>query len=218
MSEWSTFRSLAELRKHHPPSDLDTEPGLRRRNLVEFGDYYHLNTVEILPETALARTDRRFRAGNILICLRNVNLIAILDQEDHSVVWDWGPEDLQLPHMPTMLPNGRMLIFDNGADRGYSRVLEIDPRTKEIVWEYKADPPTRFFTKGRGSNQRLPNGNTLICESERGRAFEVTPEGEIVWEFWNPELVGSARRRIYRIMRLPPEIIEPLLERTAGGR
>jgi hypothetical protein len=217
VGEWSTFRSLAELRKHHPPSHLDTEPGFRQRNFVEFGDYYHLNTVEVVPDTALGRSDRRFRAGNILICLRNVNLIAILDQEDHSVVWHWGTEDLQLPHMPSMLPNGHMLIFDNGTDRGYSRVLEIDPRTKEIVWEYRADPPTKFFTKGRGSNQRLLNGNTLICESERGRAFEVTPQGEVVWEFWNPELVGSARRRIYRFMRLPPEIIEPLLEKAVGG-
>ena len=37
-----------------------------------------------------------------------------------------------------------------------------------------------------GNAQRLPNGNTLVCESSYGRFFEVTQEGEIVWEYVNP--------------------------------
>ena len=69
----------------------------------------------------------------------------------------------------------------------------------------------------RGAAQRLPNGNTLITESERGRVFEVTPQKEIVWEFWNPEIVKGARKRIYRLTRLAPAAVETLLASKGGA-
>ena len=113
--------------------------------------------------------------------------------------------------MPTLLANGNILIFDNGYARGFSRVIELDPTSLEVVWSYQGEPPSEFFSDRRGSAQRLPNGNTLICESERGHVFEVTPDGTRVWEFWNPEIVDGKRKRIYRFMRLAPDVVEPLL-------
>jgi hypothetical protein len=164
-------------------------------------DYYHLNTVEVLPDTPLGRQDRRFRAGNILICLRNVNLILILDRETRDVAWAWGIDDLEMPHMPTKLPDGNILVYDNGVWSGRTRVIELNPVSEQIVWVYEGEPPESFYSKRRGSNQRLPNGNTLIADSESGRAFEVTPVGKTVWEFWSPELMNERRKRIYRLMR-----------------
>jgi hypothetical protein len=68
---------------------------------------------------------------------------------------------------------------------------------------YEADERADFFTARGGDAQRLPNGNTLICESEKGRVFEITPEGEIVWEFWHPEITdGQKRKTIYRMERI----------------
>ena len=110
----------------------------------------------------------------------------------------------------------RLLVYDNGYHRGSSRVLELDPVTEAIVWSYESDPPESFFSNLRGSNQRLPNGNTLITESERGRVFEVSPEGEVVWEFWNPDVVDGRRKRIYRFMRLSRDFVEPLLDAGAA--
>jgi len=81
----------------------------------------------------------------------------------------------------------------------------LDPVSREIVWTYEGDPPAGFFSMRRGSNQRLPNGNTLICESEKGRVFEVDARGELVWEFWNPEMREDRRKRIYRFMRQSEE-------------
>ena len=72
-------------------------------------------------------------------------------------------------------------------------------------------PPEAFFSEWRGGAQRFDNGNTLITESETGRAFEVTADGEIVWEFWNPEIVDGKRKRIYRFRRVPPAAVEALL-------
>jgi hypothetical protein len=95
---------------------------------------------------------------------------------------------------------GNLLIFDNQGGAGYppaplgiyagSRVLEVDPLTREIVWQYTAEdsgqPPWTFFSSFVSNAQRLPNGNTLITEGMQGRLFQVTPDGRIVWEYLTP--------------------------------
>jgi len=206
---WSTWPHFEELRALHAPSalDVDPEPGREPEPGMAF-DYYHLNAVEFLPATPLGERDERFRAGNLLISLRNANLVVIVDPRDGAIVWHWGTDTLELPHMPTMTDDGHLLVFDNGPKRGFSRVLEIDPGTGAEVWSYRGDPPETFFSAWRGSNQRLPNGDTLICESERGHVFEVTPDHRIVWEFWNPDMEGDKRKRIYRFARLPAAKVE----------
>ena len=115
--------------------------------------------------------------------------------------------------IPQGLPGaGNLLVFDNGgwagygapnpgaphglktALRDYSRVLEIDPTTLEIVWQYTPKEAgfvvpldaARFYSPFISSAQRLPNGNTLITEGSDGRIFEVTAEHEIVWEYISP--------------------------------
>ena len=202
LERWSVFANLAQIKRYHPPHFLDhplTVTAKPWEQKARF-DYYHMNTINILPETPLSH-DPRFRAGNLLVCFRNVSLIAILDKASKQVVWAWGPGELDYPHMPTMLGNGNILIFDNGTKRKYSRIIELDPVENKVVWEYKASPPKNFFTAVEGSAQRLPNGNTLICHSGKGHAFEVDSKGEIVWEFWNPEIRADRRRRIYRLIR-----------------
>jgi len=100
---------------------------------------------------------------------------------------------------------GDILVFDNQSEAGYpparleplggSRVLEIDPVKKEIVWQYSARSSQmaewRFYSPFAGSAQRLPNGNTLIDEGAQGRAIQVTPDGQIVWEYISPFLLPA---------------------------
>lgn len=110
-----------------------------------------------------------------------------------------GQHDAHL--IPPGLPGaGDLLVFDNQGEAGYpavplsvlpgSRVLEIDPRTSQIVWEYRGEQSDRpgwtFYSAFISSARRLPNGNTLIDEGMNGRFFQVTPAGEIVWEYVNP--------------------------------
>ena len=173
-------------------------------------DYLHPNTVTFLPRTPLGDIDERFRAGNLLVCFRNVNLVAILDQDHLRVVWSWQGR-LERPHHPPMLENGHILIFDNGVVRGYSSVVELDPLRGEVVWEYQGDPPESFYSKTKGSAQRLPNGNTLICEGAPGRVFEVTRDGEVVWEWLNPLVRDDHRGSVYRMSRIAPELVHPFL-------
>jgi hypothetical protein len=71
-----------------------------------------------------------------------------------------------------------------------SRVLEINPQTKRIVWQYSGlasdGPLWSFGSSFISSATRLPNGNTLIDEGMNGRFIQVSPNGEIVWEYVNP--------------------------------
>jgi hypothetical protein len=193
----------------------ETVPGRLEANTLSDGrvlyDYFHLNTITILPQTPLGERDARFRAGNLLICFRNVNQIAVLDSRTWEILWAWGEGMLEWPHHPTMVESGNILVFDNGVLRGFSRVLEVNPLTGSVEWEYEADPPESFYTYEKGSAQRLPNGNTLICEGDEGRAFEITRGGEIVWDWLNPETRKDRRVQVYRMMRLSPESVEPLL-------
>ncbi len=171
-------------------------------NFVPISSYevFHTNTIEIINRDIKGLC----REGDLLICTRNLNLIGIVDIKNKKIIWSWGPGNLDAPHYPTVLENGNILIFDNGAHRGYSRIVELNPLTKNIVWEYKPNLPNQFYSKNRGSSQRLPNRNILITESNAGRAFEITPDGEIVWEFYNSDvnIENKERRAIYRMVRI----------------
>jgi hypothetical protein len=170
------------------------------------GDIFHTNTLTIL-DGSLADRWPLFKRGRALISLRNIDTVAIVDLEAAKVVWAltglWRAQ-----HEPSLLPSGRMLIFDNAGRRGRSQVIEVDPFTQAVAWRYprhEADADLASATSG--STQRLLNGNTLITESTNGRALEVAPEGRIVWEFWNPHRAGRQH-----------ELIATLLEVVRLGR
>jgi Arylsulfotransferase (ASST) len=136
--------------------------------------------------------------GNILLSFRNISTVVRINRQSGAIDWKLGAPPLSGQHAPTPLPNGNILLFDNGpfrADTGvqpFSRALEINPNTKEIVWKYQ-DATSHFFFSSRISNaQRLPNGNTLINEGLYGRFFEVTTDGDVVWEYVNPNFGPAA--------------------------
>jgi hypothetical protein len=213
--EWKVEEHAREIAQHvplkMPPSKL-------------FSDWPHINTIEVLPKGPAAKKDPRFKAGNLLFCGRHIDTIGVIDRQTEKVIWAWGPGELFGPHMPTMLPSGHLLIYDNGSNRstkvrGYTRIIELDPVTAKIVWEYKAKPPKHFFSRARGSNVRLPNGNTLVAESDPGRFFEVTPQGEMVWEFYNPDLhKNGSRMALYRTLSYRRELIDQLLKKHKNDK
>ncbi|UCG50524.1 MAG: hypothetical protein JSW58_09955, partial [Candidatus Latescibacterota bacterium] len=185
----------------------------REEKKREIFAYFHANTVTPIQDTELGRRDGRFARRNLLTCFRNINQIAVLDKDNWEILWVWGENVLEEPHHPTMTDDGTILVFDNGVRREYSTVIELDPVTKEIVWEYSSDPREDFFSPTKGSAQRLPNGNTLICDGDSGRTFEVTRDGEIVWEWFNPRMKDGRRERVYRMMRLSPQRVAEALAR-----
>jgi hypothetical protein len=153
---------------------------------IPWVDLFHSNSMEWMSREHLYSKGSIYGPENILVCFRHQDRVAVFDWSRHRVVWSWGQDQISGPHDAQVLENGHILLFDNGISRGWSRAMEIDPLTEEIIWEYHGQPPESFFTVGRGSAQRLPNGNTLVAESDRGRAFEVTTDGQVVWEFICP--------------------------------
>jgi hypothetical protein len=155
-------------------------------------------------------------------------------------------------HMAHMIPKtlpggGNILVFDNGGMAGfgslfrgmkdatggpigtypntlrdYSRIIEFNPVTLKIVWQYIQPKPTydydgdgftrgnerKFFAAYYSGAQRLHNGNTLITEGNTGRVFEVTREGEIVWEYINEHDAGMFGNMLYRAYRVPKSWVE----------
>ena len=130
-------------------------------------------------------------AGDLLVSFRQIDTVGIVDRVSGLFTWKWGPGEISHQHNPTWLDSGRVLLFDNGPHRGgptFSRVIEVDPASNEIAWEYRGSPPISFYSYHISGAERLPNGNTLICEGAPGRFLEVTPDNEIVWEYVNPHL------------------------------
>jgi hypothetical protein len=99
-------------------------------------------------------------------------------------------------------------------------VLELDPFSQQIHWIFEGTEDEPFFTRTCGSVQRLPNGNTLITESDAGRAFEVTRDKRIAWEFVSPHRAGRNGELIatlFDVVRLPPDFPTEWSE-PANGR
>ena len=135
--------------------------------------------------------------GNLLFSMRNISTVVRINRLSGDIKWELGPPPLSGMHTVNPLPNGNLLLFDNGPFRAdqarasqsaaqFSRVLEVDPATNTIVWEYRDVVPHAFFSALISNAQRLPNNNTLVNEGLSGRIFEVTPEGDVVWEYVNP--------------------------------
>jgi hypothetical protein len=153
--------------------------------------------------------------GDIVVSFRTISTVIIIERRSGAIVWKLGAPPLCGQHAPTPLANGHLLIFDNGPHRldhplPFSRVIEVERATKRIVWEYRERREIDFFSPRISNAQRLPNGNTLICEGDFGRLFEVTIAGEVVWEYVNPFFGGAPdlpNNRIFRAYRYSAEEI-----------
>ncbi len=168
-------------------------------------DWTHFNNVDYDPATDRILTDSR-----------EFGELYIIDHKTGDMLYRWGnpsaygagapptlttPGDQILfgPHdahwIDEGLPGaGNILIFNNGWARApinYSSIIEMNPDTGEIVWEYRSASENGFSAHHISNSQRLPNGNTLICSGNNGHFIEVTAEKEVVWEYISPIIKGT---------------------------
>ena len=170
---------------HHPVYDPICP--LERRT-----EWTHLNSLDVNEN------------GDVLFSCRANSRVGIIDGKTGQLVWNYGQPNTFHQHHATFLPNSNVQIFDNGMHRyGHprSRVIEVDPTTDEVVWEYRASPEIQFFSAHISGAERLPNGNLLICEGAPGRIFEITREGHVVWEWVNPIMNYVRGEPAYYIFR-----------------
>ena len=190
----------------HAAEHLDPE-----RHVITFNDlrdeWSHGNTVVPLPD------------NRVMCSFRNISTVGIIDKASGDIVWQIGDNVLAQQHDPSLLANGNVLIYDNGSHSRHnplpsSRIIEVDPSTNEIVWEYRDNPPFNFFSAYISGARRLPNGNTLITEGHFGRIFQVTPERQVVWEYINPHFApneqGYEVNSVFRSTHYSPDQIPQL--------
>jgi hypothetical protein len=166
-------------------------------------DPTHINSIQELPPNRhFDGGDERFRPGNILLSARHLNAIFIIDKRSGEVVWQYTG-NLDYQHEATMVApgepgEGRILVFNNNRHNrnGYRRSLihSIEPPTGEISWEYGSK---FFFSSVAGTVQKFVGPNVVIASSHGGRIFEVTPDGEIVWEWVPPYMPMRPERLTY---------------------
>ena len=200
MWEWRSWEHL------DPETDCITAAQDERE------DWTHANGLAELPDS------------DIVVSFRHISTVIIIDRKSGNIIWKLGAPPLSGQHAPMPLPNGNLLLFDNGPHRldhtmTFSRIIEVDLATKRIVWKYQEKREYEFYSPRMSNAQRLPNGNTLICEGDFGRFFEVTREGELVWEYVNPyfgEGPNGANNRVFRAYRYSAEEIARA-KATAGA-
>lgn len=151
---------------------------------------FHLNEVEELPAD-LAPDFPMFRAGDLMLSIRNRNMILVTDPEVKTIKW-WKVGPFIRQHDPDFEKGGTITVFDNHSDEtpdgsreGGSRIVRIDPATGAAVTLYGGRDGQRMYSPERSTHQTQPDGDILITEAQAGRSFEVTPAGEIVWEYVN---------------------------------
>ena len=209
--EWRSWEHLSV--DHHVKCPLESRK-----------EWTHMNSLELMPD------------GNWLASFRLTNTVAIIDGTTGDIRWRWGPDKLSHQHHATLVDENRILVFDNGCHRkempSFSQIVEVDRATKKVAWSFQTDTILDFFSFMVSGCERLPNGNTLVTEGAKGHIFEITPEPEVVWEYFSPWVLSSSFGptpvvfRAYRVARddprldglsLSPAPYSALNERIAAG-
>lgn len=147
-------------------------------------EWSHANSISLAPN------------GDWVMSFRRINTVIQINPKSGKLRWKWNDGVTAHQHDAKYSSKDTITIFDNGVHRKgieYSRVIEIDAKTKEILWEYADNPPFAFYTFMGGGVDLLPNGNMLICETSKGQFFEVTRDKKVVWEYINPFFVANPR-------------------------
>lgn len=196
-----------------PVLDLLYENGLENHLLKashsDVHDLTHLNDVEPLPPR-LAGAFPGFEAGDLLVSLRNLDLVFVFDPDTREVRWHTSHYTIQ-QHDPDFLPGGRIGIFDNrrdGTERGTmlggTRIVALNPQSDSVNVVFPRAGSGSFYTPIMGNWEALESGNLLLTESLAGRIVEVAPDGSYVWQWVHspynqssvPWVTGAKRYRI----------------------
>jgi hypothetical protein len=169
----------------------DLQDHLLKAQHTDQGDATHLNDIEPLPDS-IAGGYSLFSPGDLLVSLRNLNLIMVVDPATRRVKWHTSDPFLA-QHDPDFIGRGWIGVLDNrwdGTMRGTrlsgSRIVAVQPRTGALRTLYPEPGSDPFYTDEMGKWQQLANDDLLLTESRAGRVLEVTAGGRKVWQWLAP--------------------------------
>jgi hypothetical protein len=156
----------------------------------------HLNKVAELS-SELADDFPLFEAGDLVLSLRQFNMILVVDPDTRKIKW-WKVGPWRRQHDPEFIPGGKIIVFNNNTYTTmfgqpidlpdlptHSEIIEINPVTNEHRVLYGGTEDEQFFTTVKGKHQYTPQGGLLITEFDGGRIFETDADRNIVWEYIN---------------------------------
>jgi hypothetical protein len=116
--------------------------------------------------------------GNLLVSFRDISTVVMINRRTGAIYWKLGAPPLAGQHAPHILSNGNLLLFDNGPHRldhsfPFSRVLEIDPATKAIVWKYQEARVSDFSARGFPTRSACQTGipsSTRVGSADSSRS------------------------------------------------
>ncbi len=186
------------------PSEVDS---------LRLDDRLHLNDAEPFPSNL---EEGFFESGDVIVSLRNINTVFVFNHTDLSIKYLSTGQVIH-QHDPDFIDGETFSVFDNivaTPDGGIqSRIVVVSPRDNQFRVAYQGTKESPFLSPKMGKHQWLPNGNLLITESMRGRAFEVDAAGEVVWEYRN--LVGEGIiGLVQEVQRLPRPVEDYWQNRT----
>lgn len=174
----------------HSYQHLDPEKDILDPTMPHYG-WTYTNGIAYTPHNPIDGSEA------FLLSYRSLDEIMFVRRSDGEIIWRSPKGMLNTQHDPSILPNGDVMVFDNGFARlpnpfpSYgSRAAEINPRENKVVWSFDGGAgvidKVRFFAPIVGGAQRLPNGNTFITDGPKGHMFEVTDKGKVVWDMISP--------------------------------
>ena len=189
-------------------------------------EWTHINDVDLMPD------------GNILSSSRHTDGAFIIDRRSGDIIWRWGnvayldeetgqvehrdirkPDNMGGPHDAHLITEGlpgagNILIYDNAMYTFYSRALELNTESGEIVWQSEPEFGIEGYVAGRvhfspfiSGSDRMPNGNTVVTSGGNGVVFELTSKNELVWHWVRPTPTpdSAVKWGIFRAHRFAPD-------------
>ncbi|MDD5173961.1 MAG: arylsulfotransferase family protein [Candidatus Omnitrophica bacterium] len=170
-------------------------------------DRLHLNDVEPFPANL---KEGFFKKGDVLVSLRNINTVFVFNRESQKIGFIMTGKFVK-QHDPNFIDGNSFSLFDNNRissklEDFQSRILIVSAPENTVRVFFEGSSKTPFRSETSGKHMWLPNGNLLITETDQGRAFEINPRGEVVWEYIN-YIGGGKAGGVAEVRRLSPEYI-----------
>jgi len=196
--------SIMDVLKKNGYSGLMYLSTLKSRNTQVSGDIYHLNDVELFPNSMDEGT---FKHGDVMVSLRNINTVFVFDPKTLKIRYLTTGKFVR-QHDPDFIDGDHFSVFDNNhiAPSEYgqnSKIVIVSALDDQVQDYFSSADKVPFYTNIMGKHQWLENGNLLMLESMNGRVIEVNTQKEVVWSYNNVLTGGKLISIMEGAHRLP---------------